>query len=156
KLQLVVVTTMLVGQSDFVLGLVGSSVGTRVQIDDLAEKTLLNEMWDNRSNRFEKIITLPIDYGGKHYSCPVQLEFGRLDGGKLWGSYRFCAYLSGHVRLGGGERYFELVNNDRRIIFPTESKEENPRELLGVDVNGDGKIDPDPDSVETFAMNETV
>jgi hypothetical protein len=152
---LVVVTTMLIGQSDFIVGLVCSPTGTQVEVKDLAGKSLVNATWNNRSERFEKLVNLPVDYGQKHCSCPVQLEFGRLSDKKLWGQYRFCAYLSGHVPLGGIERSFELVNVDRRLAFLRPAKEEKPADVLGIDINGNGTIEPGPDGGEIFNLDET-
>jgi hypothetical protein len=50
---------------------------------------------------------------------------------------------------------FELVNIDRRVAFISSGKEEKPVDVLGVDINGDGKIDPSPDGGEIFRLDES-
>jgi hypothetical protein len=148
------VTSMLIGQTEFMVSVMKGPVGTRVEVNDLNKKTFLDEVWNNRTNHFEKVVTLPVDYNQKHYSCPVKIKFGREKGGPLWGEYRFCAYLTGRVNLGGSEKKFELVSSDPRILF-RGTNDGKPFESLGIDLNNDGRIDPGPDGGESFKFDET-
>ena len=101
------------------------------------------------------IVPIPIRLGEKEYLCPVHLTLERsaLDG-RILGSYWFCAYVSGHLPSAVGDRRFEIVNLDRQMRFRDVASGDEPDAVLGVDVNGDGTIDPSPDGKETFGLYE--
>ena len=71
------------------------------------------------------------------------------------GSYWFCAYLSGRLPWGAGGRGFEIVNLDQQMEFRLTGDGGDPRDaVLGIDIDGDGKIDPAKTGGEQFDLYE--
>ena len=108
--------------------------------------------WPATVERFEKVVTLPVRFGDKQYSCPVHFELQRRKDGPPSGSYWYCAYLSGIFPSATGDREFEIVNLDQEMKFrnsPVDEGIENG--VLGIDLNGDGKIGGDEKAGELYA-----
>jgi len=106
------------------------------------------------SGPFRKIIPIPLRLGGPELPCPVQIELERDSAGKVTGHYWFCAYLSGSLPSPSGQRRFEVVSLDPQMKFRDVVEGDKPDALLGVDVNGDGKIDPSLEGKERFGLHE--
>ena len=51
-------------------------------------------------------------------------------------------------------RRFEIVNMDQQMEFRNVPEGDKADALLGVDIDGDGKIDPSPDGNERFRLYE--
>jgi hypothetical protein len=111
--------------------------------------------WPADEPRFDKVIKIPVKYGNKEYSCPVHVELDRRDKGVPIGSYWFCAYLSGRLPWGAGGCRFEIVNLDQQMEFRLTGDGGDPRDaVLGIDINGDGRIDPAKTGGEQFDLYE--
>ena len=106
------------------------------------------------SSPFRKTVSIPVGFGEKELLCPVAIELDRDPGGNITGHYWFCSYLRGSLPSAVGERCFEIVNLDRQMRFRDVASGDEPDAVLGVDVNGDGTIDPSPDGKETFGLCE--
>jgi beta-lactamase regulating signal transducer with metallopeptidase domain/peroxiredoxin len=123
--------------------------------DGSVGKTIRSETWPADELQFEKVITLPLKYGQKQYSCPVRVELMRQQGSNPIGSYWFCAYLSGRLPWGAGGRMFEIVNLDQQMEFRAVGDGTDKRDaVLGIDIDGDGKIDHSETGGEQFNLYE--
>ncbi|MFW9842940.1 MAG: hypothetical protein ACFFES_18815, partial [Candidatus Thorarchaeota archaeon] len=111
--------------------------------------------WPADEPRFDKAIKIPVKYGNKEYSCPVHIELNRRDKDTPIGSYWFCAYLSGRLPWGAGGCRFEIVNLDQQMEFRLTGDGGDPRDaVLGIDIDGDGRIDPAKEGGEQFDLYE--
>ncbi|UCF16590.1 MAG: redoxin domain-containing protein, partial [Phycisphaerales bacterium] len=123
--------------------------------DGSVGRTIRSEMWPADEPQFEKVVELALKYGQREYSCPVRVELMRQQGGNPIGSYWFCAYLSGRLPWGAGGRIFEIVNLDQQMEFRAVGDGTDKRDaVLGVDINGDGRIDPAESGGEQFHLYE--
>ncbi|MHC4568629.1 MAG: HEAT repeat domain-containing protein, partial [Planctomycetota bacterium] len=123
--------------------------------DGSSGKTIRTETWSKKERRFDLVLPLPLTYGKKRYVCPVHIEMTRTATGKPLGSYWFCAYLSGRLPWGAGGRIFEIVNLDQQMEFrPVGDGTDKRDAVLGIDINGDGKIDPAQSGGEQFDLYE--
>jgi len=107
----VLLSGVLIGQTNrsFILE------GDRIAIQDgSVGREIGSETWPVAQRQFDKVVTLPVTYGQKQYSCPIHVEMDRDEDGSLTGSYWFCAYLSGRLPWGAGGRSFEIVNLDQQ------------------------------------------
>lgn len=116
---------------------------------------IMSESWPSEKTKFEKVITLPLEYSGNKYQCPVYVELQRRENNFPTGNYWFCAYLSGRLPWGSGGRIFEIVNLDQQMEFRLTGDGTDKRDaVLGIDINGDGKIDPSETGGEQFSLYE--
>ncbi|MHC4355248.1 MAG: HEAT repeat domain-containing protein, partial [Planctomycetota bacterium] len=123
--------------------------------DGSSGKTIRTETWSKKERQFDLVLPLPLTYGKKRYVCPVHIEMTRTATGKPLGSYWFCAYLSGRLPWGAGGRIFEIVNLDQQMEFrPVGDGTDKRDAVLGIDINGDGKIDPAQSGGEQFDLYE--
>ncbi|UCG48562.1 MAG: M48 family metalloprotease, partial [Phycisphaerales bacterium] len=130
---------LLIGQATLPILLKGDLITVQ---DGSVGRTIRSEMWPADEPQFEKVVELPLKYGQREYSCPVRVELMRQQGGNPIGSYWFCAYLSGRLPWGAGGRIFEIVNLDQQMEFrPIGDGTDKRDAVLGIDINGDGKID---------------
>jgi len=151
-------------QTDILFGrlLIGQTTWPLLLKDDcitiqegVSGQEIRSETWPADEREFEKVITLPLKYGQKEYSCPVHVELMRPEEGTPMGSYWFCAYLSGRLPWGAGGRGFEIVNLDQQMEFRLVGDGTDKRDaLLGIDIDGDGKIDPAETGREQFDLYE--
>ena len=143
---------LLVGQTTWPVLVADDSVTIQ---EGSAGKTIRTESWLARQRQFDRVIRLPLKYGQKTYACPVHVEMMRAEEGKPIGSYWFCAYLSGRLPWGAGGRTFEIVNLDQQMEFRLTGDGTDKRDaVLGIDINGDGKIDPTETGGEQFGLYE--
>jgi hypothetical protein len=145
---------MLIGQTTWGLSLEKMKDHEHLKIHDGTNgQAVIDAIWP-ANDRFSRTILLPVTYGERKYSCPAHLELERVPSGKVIGDYWFCGYLSGSLPLGAGGRRFEIVNLDQQMEFRNIPEGDKPDAVLGVDVNGDGKIDPAPEGQERFELYE--
>ena len=142
---------VLIGQTNrpFVLA------GDRITIQDGRGREIGSETWPVDQREFNRVIALPVTYGQQQYSCPVHVEMMRHEDGTLTGSYWFCAYLSGRLPWGAGGRSFEIVNLDQQMEFRLVGDGTDKRDaVLGIDIDGDGRIDPSEAGGEQLNLYE--
>ena len=108
--------------------------------------------WLDDVAQLVKTVTLPVRYGDREHQCPVKLKLRRHDNGKVRGSYWFCAYFAGRLPVGVGGRTFEIVNLDQQMEFRQHDADSHGDAVLGIDINGDGRIDPSADGGERFGL----
>ena len=108
--------------------------------------------WPTTEERFDKVVTVPVQFGDAQLSCPVQFELQRRKDGPPFGWYWYCAWLSGTLPSADGERAFEIVNLDQQMRFrnsPIEGAGEEA--VLGIDLDGDGRISANEKVAELYA-----
>ena len=130
--------------------------GDRLTIQDGATgREIRSEEWPAELIQFRKVITLAVKYGQHDYSCPVHVDLVRQTEGVPLGDYWFCAYLSGRLPWGAGGRSFEIVNLDQQMEYRLVGDGTDTRDaVLGIDINGDGRIDPAETGGEQFDLYE--
>ena len=143
---------LLIGQTTWPVHLEDNGITIKKGV---AGQKVLSLTWPAGEPKFEKVIKIPVKYGQKEYSCPVHVELDRRNKEAPTGSYWFCAYLSGRLPWGAGGRGFEIVNLDQQMEFRLTGDGTDPRDaVLGIDINGDGRIDPAKTGGEQFDLYE--
>ncbi|MBN1972873.1 MAG: M48 family metalloprotease [Sedimentisphaerales bacterium] len=118
-------------------------------------RQIISESWTSEETKFEKVITLPLEYSGKKFQCPVYIELQRREHNSPIGYYWFCAYISGRLPRGASSRIFEIVNLDQQMEFRLKGDGTDKRDaVLGIDIDGDGKIDSSTRGGEQFSLYE--
>jgi len=143
---------LLIGQTTWPVHLEDNGITIK---EGVAGQKISSLKWPVHETQFEKVIKIPVNYGQKKYSCPVHIELDRRDRENPTGAYWFCAYLSGRLPWGAGGRGFEIVNLDQQMEFRLTGDGTDPRDaVLGIDINGDGKIDSSKTGGEQFDLYE--
>ncbi len=144
-----------IGQTMWNLVLDESKSNNLTISDGSTGQEISSHRWSANSVRLDMVATLPVRYGKTEYQCPVHIKLTRRKDGPPMGSYWFCAYLSGRLPWGAGGRGFEIVNLDQMMEFRTTGDGTNKMDaVLGIDINGDGKIDSSEKGGERFGLYE--
>ncbi len=143
---------LLIGQTTWPIHLEENGIAIHEGVTGQKIKSL---KWPAGEPRFDKVIKIPVKYGNREYSCPVRVDLDRYNKDAPTGAYWFCAYLSGRLPWGAGGRGFEIVNLDQQMEFRLTGDGTDPRDaVLGIDINGDGKIDSAKEGGEQFDLYE--
>ncbi|MHC4693213.1 MAG: M56 family metallopeptidase, partial [Planctomycetota bacterium] len=143
---------LLIGQTTWPVHLEENGIAIHEGVTGQKIKSL---KWPSGEPRFDKVIKIHVKYGNREYSCPVRVDLDRYNKDAPTGAYWFCAYLSGRLPWGAGGSRFEIVNLDQQMEFRLTGDGTDPRDaVLGIDINGDGKIDSAKEGGEQFDLYE--